>query len=217
MSAYGVAAGLGRVVQSGLILYLDAGNSKSIVSGSTNWTDISRNGNNGTLTNGPTYNTASGGCIVFDGGDDFVTASFNQTLSQSYSVCVWTYPTALNAGGAVLSPSVGGYMQIGGSFNPWQFNDVSSSTVGAQTNRWIYLCGVQNVTTGPANQLYTNGELLATGSGTRSWGTQLFIGKRFDGAMYQGRVALVKIYNRALSATEIRQNYNVEKKRFGLS
>ena len=55
-----------NLVTNGLVLALDAGNTKSYQSGSTTWFDKSRNGNNGTLTNGPTFSSANGGSIVFE-------------------------------------------------------------------------------------------------------------------------------------------------------
>ena len=60
-----------RIVTDGLVLALDAGNPKSYPGSGTTWTDLSGNGNNGTLTNGPTYSSANGGSIVFDGVDDY--------------------------------------------------------------------------------------------------------------------------------------------------
>jgi hypothetical protein len=59
-----------KIVTDGLVLYLDAANTKSYVSGSTVWNDLSRSGYNGTLTNGPTFNISNGGSISFDGVDD---------------------------------------------------------------------------------------------------------------------------------------------------
>jgi len=61
-----------QIVTNGLVLALDAGNTKSYVSGSTTWFDKSGRGNNGTLVNGPTFNTGSLGSIVFDGVNDYV-------------------------------------------------------------------------------------------------------------------------------------------------
>ena len=60
-----------RIVTDGLVLCLDAGNSKSYPGSGTAWNDLSRNGNNGTL-NGPTFNSADRGSIVFDGTNDYV-------------------------------------------------------------------------------------------------------------------------------------------------
>jgi hypothetical protein len=60
-----------KIVTDGLVLALDAGNVKSYASGSTTWLDKSGRGNNGTLINGPTFNSGNGGSIVFDGVDDY--------------------------------------------------------------------------------------------------------------------------------------------------
>ena len=67
MSAFGGP----NIVDNGLVLYLDAGNRKSYTSGSTTWFDKSGFNNNGTLTNGPTFDSGNGGNIVFDGADDY--------------------------------------------------------------------------------------------------------------------------------------------------
>ena len=61
-----------KIVTDGLVLYLDAANNRSYPGSGTTWTDLSRGGNNGTLTNGPTFNGANGGSIVFDGTNDFI-------------------------------------------------------------------------------------------------------------------------------------------------
>jgi len=55
-----------RIVTDGLVLALDASDRNSFVSGSTIWNDLSGNGNNGTLVNGPTFDSGSGGSIVFN-------------------------------------------------------------------------------------------------------------------------------------------------------
>ena len=60
-----------RIVTSGLVLALDAADRNSYPGSGTTWTDLSGNANNGTLTNGPTFNSANGGSIVFDGTNDF--------------------------------------------------------------------------------------------------------------------------------------------------
>jgi hypothetical protein len=61
-----------RIVTDGLVLALDAANSLSYPGSGTTWTDLSGKGNNGTLVNGPTFDQANGGSIVFDGTDDYV-------------------------------------------------------------------------------------------------------------------------------------------------
>ena len=68
------------IVTSGLVLNLDAANMKSYPRSGTTWRDLSGLGNNGTLTNGPTFNSQNGGSIVFDGVDDY--ASINNTIGN---------------------------------------------------------------------------------------------------------------------------------------
>ncbi len=75
--------GGGNVTTNGLKIYLDAGNPKSYVSGSTTWYDLSGNNVNGTLTNGPTFSPEANGCIVFDGIDDIVTTTFNKVQTSN--------------------------------------------------------------------------------------------------------------------------------------
>jgi alpha-tubulin suppressor-like RCC1 family protein len=77
------------IVTNGLVLALDAGNSKSYPGSGTTWTDLTNNGRNGTLTNGPTYSSANGGSLVFDGIDDFVSSVSNLTLANNFSVSLW--------------------------------------------------------------------------------------------------------------------------------
>ena len=77
-----------KIVTDGLVLCLDAGNSKSYPGTGTTWTDLSGRGNTGTLTNGPTYSSANGGSIVFDGSNDFVQCTGSLTLTTATFI-VW--------------------------------------------------------------------------------------------------------------------------------
>ena len=104
-----------KIVTDGLVLYLDAANSKSYVSGSTTWNDISRSGINGTLVNGPTFTGSNGGSIVFDGVNDYVslnnntTTQFSNTDPWSFSITTellsqnTAYPSILNKGSAATT------------------------------------------------------------------------------------------------------------------
>jgi len=78
------------IIKDGLVLYLDATNTRSYVSGSTIWTDISRVGNNGLLINGPTFSRDGGGSVVFDGNDDY-TLLPGSILNSTYTIdsCIY--------------------------------------------------------------------------------------------------------------------------------
>jgi len=86
---YGIASG---VVTNGLVLALDAGISRSYSGIGTTWTDLSGNGKNATLINGPTYSSANGGSIVFDGSNDYAEISNASTLggfTGDFSIEFW--------------------------------------------------------------------------------------------------------------------------------
>jgi hypothetical protein len=89
----GTQYAFGQIVTDGLVLCLNASDRNSYVSGSTTWNDVSGRGNNGTLTNGPTFNSANGGSIVFDGTNDFVNCGNNTSLNlNKHTICFWFYP-----------------------------------------------------------------------------------------------------------------------------
>ena len=77
-----------KIVTDGLEFYIDAANPKSFVDGNTTWNDLSRSGNNGTLTNGPTFDSANGGSISFDGVNDYVDMGAIN-FGQIYTLNIW--------------------------------------------------------------------------------------------------------------------------------
>jgi hypothetical protein len=81
------------IVQSGLVLNLDAGVSSSYPGSGTTWTDLSGNGNNGTLVNGPTFSSDNGGNIVFDGVDDHITTplTMGDVISNTNKITATTW------------------------------------------------------------------------------------------------------------------------------
>ena len=77
------------IISNGLVLALDAADKNSYPGSGTAWTDLSGNGNNGTLINGPTFNTGSLGNIVFDGVDDYGTTLLTRTGTNNTTISVW--------------------------------------------------------------------------------------------------------------------------------
>jgi hypothetical protein len=94
--------GRDNIVRDGLVLDLDAGISASYPGSGTTWTDLSGNGNTGTLTNGPTYSSANGGSIVFDGTDDVVD-TFNASSLTDMTIEMWIYDTRSSGERDILS------------------------------------------------------------------------------------------------------------------
>lgn len=223
-----VTGGQGNIVTAGLVLNLDAANPRSYPPpyNGTVWTDLSGNGYNGTLTNGPTFSSANGGSIVFDGTNAHVTTTFNTQLTN-FTACIWFRPTdSTNSTYARLLDKnyVGGFwLGKGTSANSWgggvlegvsPFGRYLTLTDG----QWNFLVSTRLGTT---HTLYGNG-IINTTSGTVSSTaldtTNLMIARFIGGGGYnfKGNIGLIQIYNRALSASEISQNFNATRARFGI-
>jgi hypothetical protein len=214
-----------KIITDGLVLYLDAANTRSYPGTGTTWSDLSRGGNNGSLINGPTFNSGNGGSIVFDGTDDYVIGSI-PTITN-WTMCLWYLSTDITSR-AVFYPfggtSGGNGLGFGGTFsidtnNRWYFFDgstiISNILMSVVINKWYNLVVTKNSTT---YNLYTNGQLSMNTTGVNLTYTQYTLGKRGDvfGGYAKGNISNTSLYNRALSATEIQQNYNTTKTRFGL-
>lgn len=230
-----------KIVTNGLVLYLDAANPTSYVSGSLNWNDISRGGNNGTLVNGPTFNTGSGGSIVFDGTNNYVSGSSSISLSNNFTLQIAINPSTQAVGTykeiasfqQLYSSNLGWYVGIDNRPAASVANTVFIS-IGSDSS---YLYSAQNtvvtnginkfiisfVCTGGVLSVYVNGVQTAGLSSNNTSrtinysGNDFFIGKSTGTGRYAGSWYSYLLYNRALSANEILQNYNATKGRFGLT
>ena len=215
-----------KIVTNGLVLYLDAANPNSYVSGSTTWRDISRGGNNGTLVGGPGYSGSNGGSVVFDGSNDYVdlgnVASLNFTTP--FSIGCWFNRNTIqpSVDSAIIGNINGiytGYMLwYNGNTVDFYFNSGvrTNSPTTITANRWYHVMGIW---TGTSAQVYLNGELnVSTAYAIApSNGSPLFtIGQYQSSRNFAGNVSICTAYNRPLDATEILQNYNATKGRFGL-
>jgi len=226
-----------KIVTDGLVLYMDAANSKSYVSGSTTWNDISRSGNNGTLTNGPTFNSSNGGSIVFDGVDDRVSRTTNINTGQNFTVNAWIYPTLLGITRRAVAASSYNYTgqngwffaSGGGGTNNAFFlsvgNDNAYRVAAANTlslSQWVYISAVCQNGGGSIN-LYKNGVETSYALTSLSTNTLIYtypqfnVGYRDTAGLtdpYTGNIAQVTIYNKTLTASEVLQNYNATKGRY---
>jgi hypothetical protein len=140
------------IVADGLVLYLDAGSPNSYRPDfGTTWKDMSGFNNSGSLINGPTYSSANGGGIVFDGTNDYVTGSLSTSNINEYTLDVWANITVKSTGGSPISTNGTGsqgsitFIQIGGTPNPWQFNTVVTDI--PSTGVWYHVVGTQTITT----------------------------------------------------------------------
>jgi len=217
-----------RTITDGLVLCLDAGNTKSYPGSGTTWTDLSGRGNTGTLTNGPTYNSSNGGSIVFDGTNDYV--SITQTLSTPFTVTGFVkYTDQAKTQNSFFNSSphntllislnrtgVGDLMVWIGNGSSWLAAPSITSSANMVINQWYQ---VSFTTTGSGSTLYLNGVNVGTSVHSPSgWGSTYYLGTIIivTGEWMRGNIANTQIYNRALTAAEIQQNFNALRGRYGI-
>jgi hypothetical protein len=234
-----------NIIKDGLVLYLDVAtnNSYNRYISTATWRDISGNGNNGTLVNGPTFSSSNGGNIVFDGTDDYVdnvgsVSSFSFIQNTGiYTISAWVKPSVINIEMYILGNNNGTSGQKGFYFGTGNGTSItmfaSKGTAGIpvlsftvsncflNTTDWVNIVVVGNGTT---NQFYRNGVVFGASSNTStlSVGDSSFsLGVGFvknttNSWLWKGAISNITIYNKALTATEVLQNYNATKSRFGL-
>lgn len=229
-----------RLADSGTIYYrnpkvewtnTDTGNSTfSSTSNIGLWYDLSGNGYNGTL-NGPTSNVSNKGNLLFDGSDDYVSiTNFLGHQTNTGTIISWAYPSIITSGDRYLV-GAGGSLTVGATrairiYNGyWSTVSYGSSTedynsiAAATLNTWQHVAFVWNLTT---VNFYLNGTLYSvTRSGMITPSSTTFsVGcppwSPLGSNSWNGRIANVHLYNRALSTSEISQNYEATKTRFGL-
>ena len=226
-----------RIVTDGLVLALDAGNTKSYPGIGTAWTDLSGNGNNGTLVNGVGYNSGNGGALSFDGVNDYVSFSYNSSYNiggRNLTLSSWIMATSLvNAthGGGIIVRDSGAndglyeILLINTSSKNWVLFRMNGITNYSPKIIPIELNTFYNITCVYDNgtmRNYVNGVQEGSGSTqnidiTTSGTRTLRIGRRFQNiAEFPGRIPQVSIYNRALTAEEIQQNFNALRGRFSI-
>jgi len=235
--------GGGNIVRDGLVLLLDAANTKSYPGSGTVWTDLSRSGNNGTLTNSPTFNSSNGGNIIFDGINEYGSipatnsTKFNGT---DYSIACWVKVSSIHVSqysgifgrfSSAVSTTYNGYfLEAANNTGSDKFaivvaNNNSFGRVFSDStivfNKWYYLLATS---TSNVVRLYIDGLVQST---TLNFTTAtidnypIMLGKYYTFAEYNtfflpGSIGQCSIYNKSLSASEVLQNYNASKSRFGL-
>jgi hypothetical protein len=214
-----------NIVTDGLVLALDAANTKSYISGSTTWNDLSGNNNSGSLINGPTFSSANNGSLVLNGSNQY--ALFGSIMpSTAYTKCVFFNISILSGYNNNLIS--GGYTGLGGTHYFYSAGSQylrAGHFAGAElisntpivVNTWYH--GVVTFSTTLGFSMYQNGINVGNNASTATFGggNGLLIGA-FDpgGNLLNGKIANAQVYNRVLSASEILQNYNGQKSRFNL-
>ena len=236
INPYTFAAPAG-IVTSGLVLNLDAGDTASYPGSGTTWTDLSGSGINGTLVNGPTFDSANGGSLVFDGSNDRVDCTGSITLTAATFIC-WAYrngnqvtPTqppgliysrdGFPANGLNIETQANNYRlgyNWGNDSAAYNFNTslntpslawfMAALTVagGNSSAATFYLCQSSGITTA-TNTINHPSQTLSN----------IIIARDDpDTRCFKGSIAQALIYNRALTAAEVTQNFNALKSRYGL-
>jgi hypothetical protein len=217
-----------KIITDGLVLCLDAGNAKSYPGSGTTWSDLSGNGNNGTLVNGPTYSGSDGGYLSFDGVNDYVNCGNNTSLDMSVEVTLIHWLRYTGSGwspfiGKLTNATTNNYRIWLGSdrgFDVELTNDsykplFTLTSTELPTNSWCCL-GMRFKSDGTLSGFF-NGVKKNTVSksiGPTNNGNFL-IGS--DGGVYGGGgISCIQLYNRALTDEEIQQNFNSLRSRFGI-
>jgi len=223
-----------NIVTDGLVLALDAGSERSYPGTGNAWNDLSSNKSVYTLNNGPSFDSGNGGTFDFDGVDDYASTSSAPISagSTAYSMeavfkagstgtqVIWEQGTTVQTTGTracmiLLSTGTGGFNGQGADFQ---------TSVNYSINTWYHwLITMDTSLSTNKCKIYVNGVLSAQGNPNNS--STLNVGA--DGARvgnklsnstedFDGNIALVRAYNRVLTAAEVTQNFDAQKSRFGL-
>jgi hypothetical protein len=215
--------GLSGVTRNGLILNLDAGNNQSYPTQGTTWYDISGSVFDATLLNGPTYTTNGGGGIARDSTDDFISAYLGGLSSTTnFSVEVWMNinPQVGTSYNAIVS--AWNYPIGAGGWELQTYNGVigvhPTYTVAYTPNTNVHIVYTQDGTT---TKIYKDTVLSQTSTTSTSLnngtiGIGNLSGQGYGGYNMNGTFYTVRVYNKTLSQSEINQNFNAQKNRYGL-
>jgi len=220
-----------NIVTNGLIVNLDAGFVGSYPTTASNWYDISGNNNSGSLVNGPAYSSSYSGSIITDGVDDTIQVNYSfSTLStitinffanSSYrdQSMIWS----MGSGGPdwYISNGAMGYNSYGGDtyglsatqisnlglINNWRLITMTYTQNNPVSNNKVYVNGIEQSTSQQAGTTYGIG-----------FGNSINFASAFNNASYNlpATIGYISIYNRALTAAEVLQNFNALKGRYGL-
>lgn len=224
-----------KIVTDGLVLCLDAGNSKSYPGSGSVWYDLSGNGNDGTLVNAVGYTSSNKGGLVFNGTNN-VLISNNSSINPTSAISVAAFfnISSYNNYYAPILFKQNNYTSLYEQYSLFFTNTTLGFTITGidraqktasvsfdYRNTMVYAVGTCDTDTDEL-KLYVNGSLMATSSFTSTFDIStkdLRIGTAVSS--YQGwaigNIYNIAIYNTALSESEVSQNYLATKGRFGLS
>lgn len=210
----------GQLINNGLVLYYDFGNGLSYGGTGTSVTDLSSSSNTGTLTNGPTFSTVNDGVLVLDGTNDYVSAGNPSSLNvTTWTIMAWVRPTNFANYRNVFYKGDGSGAQYGiiiDGTGDWTCQPNTNFSGDKLTlNQWVMLAGTS---TGTVSSTYRNGLFIRSQTiSSTSKGTVVSIGADTVFTRYfRGEIGVAAIYNRALDSSELTQNFEVFRGRYGV-
>jgi len=226
------------IIQDGLVLYQDAFFNTSYPGTGTDWFDLTSNNNDAVLNNGASYSSSDGGIISLDGIDDYIewnrSADYDFDSSTSFTISGW-FKINSNVANAAYLGKWGSNSTNNGSYQLWnggsssgrlRFSVAKNNGTAASTPTltytlgvWNYFCGVY--TAGTKLACYLNGSTKTEVNYTDVFNNPTNVNLRISKADYgtsgfDGDSNIIGVYNRALTDSEVLQNYNATKGRFGL-
>lgn len=247
MYTHGIVDSNQKIVSSGLVLSLDAAQLRSYPTTGTSWVDLSGNGYNNTLTNGPIFNSANGGNITFDGSNDYALGNNSLASKITTAITIIVFAKVPNMNNRVplftkyQTTLPGGYLlEVGTTGTLWtrtmrfyaQGNNNASYSSDYRGNvqlssNTVYMFTAQYSPTQSIMKMYYNTTEMTANQANANWtnvinwgaGTNpYYIGAYSPSVGVYGNSNIYNtlIYDRILSITEITQNYNALKSRFGL-
>jgi len=236
------------IITRGLVMNLDASAPGSYPESGTTWSDLSGNNLNGTLTNGPTFDSGNGGSIVFDGSNDYISVDNTTDLRisnpGSATIGVWILIDNASDINGIIGPwsstgnagwgITGGYPSSALSMIVDDSGDSSGHWVGQNTPKvtlsadgkfhYVVVTAIRNGVGSNAtvshylDGIFYNSITFSLENGAAAWGAagQDFLIGKLGGNYLDGKVSTAYMYNRILTSTEIKHNFNVQRHRFGV-
>ena len=236
-----IGGGNNDIVREGLVFWVDSGQHKSYIGSGTTIYDMSGQDNNGTLTNSPSF---SDGNIDLDGTNDYINfgdvSDYEWAYNEPFTICAWFYLDS-DQNGMIASKA-----QSSGNYRGWylyfkasdnkltqtlysdtspsrRWANVTDSGISGPHNQWHYVCSMYPGA-GANGKFYLNGEEVAStltyntlSSYTTATAEPFSIGMRNTSSLpFNGKIPIVQMYDRNLSASEVLYNYHANRGRFGV-
>lgn len=213
-------------VTTGLVVYLDAGNASSYSGTGTTWTSLV-GGYTGTLQAGVTYSASNGGIMSFNGGStatvNMVNSAFS-ALTNNFSVEFWYNSTnnhpGLVANGTGSNGFLFGYYSGASPANSWKVTKygVVDLYVGSIPQNTSWHQAVLTYSSSTGTRVYVDGSLNGSSANTTNLavGSSTFNIGKSEGNYHNGGIGITRWYNKVLTASEVTQNFNASRSRYGI-